>query len=124
MILLQSETMVMTRSTFALLLGAAALLGGACTDYGSGDAFGDLTLITTTDTAGTPDPDGYTLKIGGMAAVPIGDNDTVVATHLAIGDYKVILSGLAAGCVVAGGDTQTVYVPIGNLKHFLAVTCP
>lgn len=114
----------MTRSTFALCVAAAALVSVACSDYGTGDAFGDLTVITITDTAGTPDPDGYTLKIGSLAAVPIGDNDTVVATHLAIGDYKVILSGLAAGCTVAGGDTQTVYVPVGNLKHVMSVSCP
>ena len=114
----------MTRSTFLLLIGASALIAGACTPSGDDEAFGDLTLITATDTAGTPDPDGYTVKVGSMAAVPIGDNDTLVVSHLPIGDYKIILSGLAAGCAVAGGDTQTVYVPVGSLKHTLAVSCP
>lgn len=114
----------MTRSTLALFAAAAAFVATACSDYGGGDAFGDLTVITITDTAGTPDPDGYTVKIGALAAVPIGDNDTVLASHLAIGDYKVILSGLDGSCTVAGGDTQTVYVPVGNLKHVLSVSCP
>lgn|SRR5690348_1579925 len=113
----------MTRTAFALITLGAALITAACSSD-PGDAFGDLMVVTTTDTAGTPDPDGYTVKIGSMAAVPIGDDDTVLATHLAIGDYKVILTGLAAGCTVAGGDTQTVYVPVGLLKHTLAVSCP
>lgn len=111
------------RITLTTTLLAAALLGAAgCDTQQNLEAFGDIQIIT--HSTGTPDPDGYVLHVTGRDSVAMADNDTVTYTHLAIGDYTVALTGVYPGCVVAGGASQSVYVPVGVKKFELDVNCP
>lgn len=105
-----------------LLLGAFALTAAACAKYGSGDAQGDLVVITAS--TGTPDPDGFELHVTGRDSVAMADNDTTRFNGMPIGDYTVALTGVFAGCTVAGGASQSVYVPVGVKKFEFDVTCP
>src|SRR5207247_238564 len=65
---------------------------------------------------GTPDPDGYTVTVGGTggASQHIATNGgRVTFDNLAAGDHTVTLSDLAANCSVTGGASKTVPVPAG-----------
>lgn len=106
-----------------ILLGTLLVTAGACAKNGPDEALGDL-QITTHLASGTPDPDGYTVSVTGHGSQPIGVTDTVTFGALPIGDYTVALTGVAAGCTVGGGASQSVYVPVGVKTFDFTVTCP
>ena len=104
-------------------LGTLLVASAACYKNGPTGADGDLRIITHLS-AGTPDPDGYTVAVSGHGSQPIGVADTVVFGALPIGDYTVTLSGFTAGCTVTDGAAQVIYVPVGVKTFDLFVTCP
>src|SRR5690242_7114467 len=108
---------------FHFALPLLALLVAGCADKGPDEAIGDL-VVTTHLVSGTADPDGYTLTLTGHADQPIGVTDTVRFYSLPINDYTVGLTGVAAGCTVAGGASQSIYVPVGVKNFQFDVTCP
>ena len=111
------------RPTRPILLLATLLLGAAgCYKSQNYEAVGNFTVIT--HSTGTPDPDGYTLKVQGQDSVAMADNDTTYFLGLPIGDYTVALTGVFPGCVVAGGASQSVYVNYGAKKFEFDVACP
>lgn len=106
-----------------LVVGTLLVASPACYNYGPTDANGDLVIVTHLS-AGTPDPDGYTVAVSGHGSVPIGVADTVVFGNLPIGNYTVTLSGFTAGCTVTDGAAQAIYVPVGVKTFDFFVTCP
>ena len=66
--------------------------------------------VTTTTTGAPADPDGYTVSVGGGAAVPIGVNDNLLVADLGLGDHEVALGGVADNCMVQGSNPRTVSV--------------
>ena len=46
------------------------------------------------------DPDGYTVTLEGGASLDIGVSDAVTFSDLAVGEYRVELTGVADNCAV------------------------
>ncbi len=63
-------------------------------------------------TSGSPvDPDGYVAQLDGAEpGLSVGTSGNVSFTGVPAGSHTVVLSGLAANCVVAGGASQTTTV--------------
>lgn len=70
--------------------------------------------LTTTTTGGDPDPDGYTVSIDGGAGQAIGPNQTIDLTGVPAGERSLLLSGIAANCVVTGDNPLVVTVPFDD----------
>jgi TolB protein len=71
-------------------------------------------ISISTRTAGTsPDADGYRVAVDGGPAVAIGSNGELMLTGLTLGNHTLALSGVAANCVVQGGNPRTVTVNQG-----------
>lgn len=94
----------------------------ACSDTSNDEAVGNLEVRVTT--AGTADPNGYTVSVDGVADRAMASTDTITYYGLPIGDYSVTLAGEEAGCTVEGGATKAKYVAIGNNTLVFSVTCP
>ncbi|HET7040966.1 MAG TPA: hypothetical protein VFI13_03060 [Gemmatimonadales bacterium] len=112
------------RTTLNATLAVALLVGtAACTKHDPNEAIGNLQVITHLN-SGTPDPDGYTVGVNGHGTQPIGVADSVFFGGLPFGDYTVSLTGVAVGCTVTDGASQTIYVPVGTRSFDFYVTCP
>src|SRR5207245_2574887 len=74
---------------------------------------GNLT-VTTSTTGSSLDPDGYTVTVDGALSRAIAINGSVTFTGLSAGSHSVALSGVAANCVVSGGNSKTATVPAGG----------
>ena len=118
-----SNRLLLPSFTLGACLGVLLLGATGCIKNGPDEAIGDLQVITNLS-AGTPDPDGYTVGVSGHGTQPIGVKDTVTFGALPIGNYTVALTGLAAGCTVTDGASQSVYVPVGVKTFNFYVTCP
>ncbi|HET6778104.1 MAG TPA: hypothetical protein VFH26_04400, partial [Gemmatimonadales bacterium] len=71
-------------------------------------------LVITSVTGGiSPDPDGYTISVGGVPGSPIGANEVVTIDEVPAGTHVVELSGIADNCTVADGPSRTVTVVNG-----------
>ena len=104
-----------------LLLATLAL--ASCSDYSSNsDAVGNLTVLVVT--AGTPDPDGYTVDVTGQTQRMLSSTDTTYYLSLPIDDYTVTLGEVEAGCTVTDGAVRHEYVNIGANEVQYNVTCP
>lgn len=109
----------MTRSLFAI---AALLLAAGCSSYDNSGAEGNMIVIVTT--AGTADPNGYSLAVSGQSARPLASTDTTEYFNLPIGDYTVTLHGAEVGCTVVDDSTRTVYQTVGDKHVDYVVNCP
>lgn len=73
---------------------------------------GALEVVTFTGGA-DPDPDGYTVIVGGTSSESIGLDDLVTFGPLTPSDVSVELTEVAANCTVSGENPRTVRV-VGN----------
>ncbi len=107
-----------------ILLWSAPLLWVGC-GGGGGTDVGLPALSVTTTTAGVEvDSDGYSVRVDGAQAQPIGVNATIVVEQLSDGDHTLDLDGLAANCVAAGENPRNVTVRSGTTATVeFAVTC-
>jgi hypothetical protein len=82
-------------------------------------------LTATTNTTGSSLPaNGYTITVDGTSSQPIGINGSVTFSNLSAGSHNIVLSGVAANCMVGGGNSQTVMVPSGGtVTASFAVSC-
>lgn len=84
---------------------------------------GDLS-VTTATSGQDLDVDGYVVAVGGGLDRAIGTNDTQVFTDLLVGDYEVLLSGLAANCAVQGDNPRSLPISDGQTTPTIfAVVC-
>lgn len=84
---------------------------------------GGLRLINTT-VGVNPDPDGYTVALGGSVPQAIAVNDTVTVNGLSPGPQSVTLSGLAANCYAFSSQPISVTVVAGAVTNVpLGVEC-
>jgi hypothetical protein len=83
------------------------------------------TLEITTATAGSdPDPDGYTVRVDGGPAQPIGPNATITLANYPASAHAVRLLGLAPNCTLAGTNPAPVTVPNGGTGQVaFSVSC-
>jgi hypothetical protein len=80
-------------------------------------------LVVTTVTTGDA-PAGYTLTLDGDLPQAIGPNATVSYADVVPGPHAVALTGLPAGCAVAGENPRTVTIEAGATgTETFAVTC-
>jgi Big-like domain-containing protein len=70
--------------------------------------------ITTATTGSDLDADGYEFSVDGGPAQAIAVNATVTVPGLAAGTHTVVLSGVSANCIVAGGTSRDVTVTTGG----------
>lgn len=97
--------------------GDIVLSGGSAPTTGNLD-------VTTTTTGSSLDPDGYTATVDGTTSRSVPTNGSVTFSGLAAGSHTVTLSGVAANCLVSGGDARTVNVPAGGTASAaFAVSC-
>lgn len=80
----------------------------------TGNGTGDV--VVTTSTTGTGlDPDGYLIVGDGSVQQPIASNGTYRFSGVSTGPHSVLLSGVAAGCVVAGSNPRAVTTVAGSV---------
>ncbi|HKU61660.1 MAG TPA: hypothetical protein VJQ44_10620 [Gemmatimonadales bacterium] len=79
--------------------------------------------VIVTSSGNVTDPDGYAVVLDAEAPRPVGIEDTLELTALAVGEHQVHLAELADVCSVTGGDVQTVTVAAGVVVdvHFEVV---
>jgi uncharacterized protein (DUF2141 family) len=83
---------------------------------------GDLEV--TTSTTGQELDNGYAVVIDGGAPQPIGINATAMFEDLDDGDHSVLLTDVAANCIVSGSNPRTVTVPVdGTGSTTFNVSC-
>jgi alpha-tubulin suppressor-like RCC1 family protein/pimeloyl-ACP methyl ester carboxylesterase len=88
-----------------------------------GGATGTIVVATLTD-AEEPHPTGLMLSISGLADVPIGPADTVIAGGLAAGDYEVRLANIPAECRVGPPNPRVVsIVPPDTARTSFLLQC-
>src|SRR5689334_11656169 len=90
-----------------------------------GDSLGPSSNIqVNVRTSGaSPDPDGYTVRLGDRPGQPVAVNGTLVFPALADGNYSVLLSGIAANCAVQGPNPRPIAVLGSSVSVDFAVTC-
>jgi Tol biopolymer transport system component len=81
-------------------------------EVGCGPPSGTVRVVTTTRGA-RPDPDGYVALVND-AEHAVGANATVTVPDLPVGEVVVKLTGVAANCVVGGGETRTIALSNGT----------
>ena len=81
------------------------------------------TLVVTTLTTGNASA-GYTATLDSDVPQTIGANASVAYTEIVPGPHAVALTGLPAGCTVAGENPRTVNIEAGSTSNeTFAVTC-
>src|SRR5207302_1261801 len=81
--------------------------------------------VTTSTSGGTPDPDGYTVAVTGVASQHIDPNGNATFANLATGSHTVTLSGIASNCSVSGGTSRPVTVTTGPpVSVTFTIDCP
>jgi dipeptidyl aminopeptidase/acylaminoacyl peptidase len=80
--------------------------------------------ITTATIGSAPDPDGYTIQVGGALERAVGANE-VIAVDLAPGEQTLLLTGLAPECAVSGENPRVLTVMQGSpTQTTFVVSCP
>jgi hypothetical protein len=77
-----------------------------------GPPSGTVSVVTTTRGA-RPDPDGYVVLVNN-AEHAVGTNTSLAVPGLPVGEVVVELTGVAANCVVGGGETRTISLTNGT----------
>jgi WD40 repeat protein len=68
-------------------------------------------LRVSASTSGSmPDPDGYAVSVDDGTSSPLGVNGTLTIDGVSAGAHSVRLTGVAANCVVGGGNPRAVTV--------------
>ena len=104
-----------------VLLAAAAACGGD--DGGpTGPTIGSLEVRT--ETSGQTPTSGYTYRVDGEPAQPIGSSATVSRPDLEAGSHIVELAGMPDGCTTTSENPQAVSVTAGSTTVVpFAITC-
>jgi hypothetical protein len=94
-----------------VFLVAVAACGG---DEGgpTGPTEGSLEIRTVT--SGEVPPEGYTYRVDGQPAQPIGSNSTATRADLEPGAHVVQLAGLPDGCTASSDNPQTISIVAGS----------
>lgn len=80
--------------------------------------------VTTSTNGGSPDPDGYTVRIGGAFSRTIGTAETIVIDNIAEGSHSIELTGLESNCAPSSANPGSVgIVADDTVAVHLAVTC-
>ena len=109
-------------SRFIPALVAAALLAscagdGSPTGPGNDQPAAATGTIALTMRADGPvlDPDGYTVRVGGVDRGEVAVKGTTWIRGVAAGGNELSLGDVEPGCTVAGGNPRTVAVPAGEV---------
>ena len=115
-----------------LALGALALLLEACAGDGNptapgielpASATGTIALTMRADGPAL-DPDGYTVRVGGVERGEVAVKGTTWIRAVSSGAIELRLDDVEAGCTVTGGNPRTVSVPVGDiLRVSVSVIC-
>jgi hypothetical protein len=109
--------------TVTVTAGATATVAFSITCTAIPPAAGSI-RVTTSTSGPNPDPDGYQFAVDGGAASAIGVNGTATVTEVPTGSHRVVLSGVAENCTIAGGASKNVTVSGGQTAEVaFAVTC-
>jgi hypothetical protein len=80
--------------------------------------------VTTTTSGADEDGDGYQFAVDGGAAQPIATDGAGTASGIAPGTHEVVLSDVAANCVVENGSSKTASVAAGTTTTVdFTITC-
>ncbi len=93
-----------------VFLGAVA----ACGDEEGPTSPTAGSLEVRTVTSGEVPPDGFTYRVDGQPAQPIGSNTTATQADLEPGAHVVQLAGLPDGCTASGDNPQTISITAGS----------
>lgn len=86
---------------------------------------GRIQVATSTAGSSPFDPDGYTVALEGGTSLDIGVSDAVTFPDLAVGEYRVELTGVADNCSVFAENPRTVAVTEGKTTAIsFGVACP
>jgi len=108
--------------SYVFVLVAVAL--GCGSDQGGPGSPTTGSLVVRTVTSGTVPPDGYTYRLDGLPAQPIGSNTSATQADVEPGAHVVQLASLPDGCSISGDNPQTVGVSQGaTAVAEFAVTC-
>jgi hypothetical protein len=80
--------------------------------------------VTTSTSGSDEDGDGYRFAIDGGAPQPIGSDGSETVNGIAPGTHEVVLSDVAANCVVENGSSKTAPVAAGATTTLeFTITC-
>jgi Tol biopolymer transport system component len=72
-------------------------------------------ILVTAATQGVAlDPDGYQVRVDGLASWALPPNGATTIGHLVAGTHTVLIEGVAANCTVSGTRERSVPVTIGG----------
>lgn len=109
------------RRLMPALISAALLAAcagdGSPTGPGIDGPAGATGTIALTMRADGPalDPDGYTVRVGGVDRGEVAVKGTTWIRGVAAGGTELSLGDVDAGCTVAGGNPRTIAVPAGEV---------
>lgn len=85
---------------------------------------GFLKLLIST-TGGTPDSNGYLVKVDASAPVRVADADSLVIQPLSVGSHGLTITDVASNCSVGGGASRSVQIGDGqDTTISIPVSCP
>jgi hypothetical protein len=110
---------------FGVVVALTGVVAAGCGDDDPAPPTTGQIAVTTVTTGDTPDADGYALTLDGNVAGNIGVNADVIIPDLAVADYSVGLTNVAANCTVAGDNPRTLGVTAGlSTTTTFSVDCP
>jgi hypothetical protein len=113
----------MTRAPLILLPLLCLAAAAGCESAFSISSDGIIHVLVTTSGSGS-DSDGFTLTVDGGDARFISSGRSIALHGLAQGTHTVLLSGVAANCVVQGENPRSVVVGAdGGASLSFTVTC-
>jgi Tol biopolymer transport system component len=83
-------------------------------------------IQVTTSTSGVdPDPDGYSVSVGGVGKGQIPANASLGITGIRVGRVAVELSAVSVNCLVDGANPRMLDVTLGmTVEVAFVITCP
>jgi len=113
----------MTRAPSVLLPLFCLAFAAGCESAFSISSDGIIHVLVTTSGSGS-DSDGFILTVDGGDARFVSSGGRVALDGLAQGTHMVLLSGIAANCVVQGDNPRSVVVgPDGGVPVSFIVSC-
>ena len=70
--------------------------------------------VAATTTGPDPDADGYTVTMDGAPRGQLGRNGAITLSDVSPGSHEIRLDGVEPNCAVAGNDSRTVGVALGE----------
>ena len=111
------------RRNVLMAFAATALLGGCSSSQGPDPSALSTLKVVTATTGSNLDADGYQLRGTLLTSRHLGINDSTVYDSVQFGDRSFTLDSVAGNCVVAGGATQTRFIPAGTSRQVFDITC-